>query len=323
MKIKVLIKENINKTYNVLEIIKNNPKLSESLDLISLYNDDNWYEIFEKAYEEFRHGKFRRCIVIDDYAYGPFLFISKQLGWVATSAFDEFSANLIRAHNNSKVCIIPLKRIDPQQKLNNIINAFLVSEFEAGRHVTRLQILHGSFKPATKAIAFSKQPTKKVVMGSDHAGYALKEAIKEHLQEKGYQVIDVGTNSLDSTHYSLFGLAMAKHIPEVSFAIGCCFTGMGIANALNKFKGVRACVCMTPDNAKVAREIYGANTLVLGSKFSTNKELAFKTVDTYLETAPKDNPTYKIIDNFGFEFDPYKFHDIKLERTINVPDELK
>mgnify|MGYP003303239255 CR=1 FL=1 len=122
------------------------------------------------------------------------------------------------------------------QKLNNIINAFCVSEFEAGRHVTRLQILHGSFVPATKPLAFSKQPNKKVVIGSDHAGFALKEAIKEHLQEKGYQIIDVGTNSLDSTHYSLFGLAMAKHIPEVSFAIGCCFTGMGIANALNKFK---------------------------------------------------------------------------------------
>ncbi len=323
MKIKVLIKDSINKTYNVLDIIKNNPNLKESQDLIGFYDDKNWFDVFEQAYQEFRHGKFRRFIVIDDYAYGPFLFISKQLGWVATSAFDEFSANLIRAHNNSKVCIIPLKRIDPNQKLNNIINAFCVSQFEAGRHVTRLQILHGAFKPAVEPLKFSKEPTKKVVMGSDHAGFALKEAIKEHLQAKGYQIIDVGTNSLDSTHYSLFGVAMAKHIPEVSFAIGCCFTGMGIANALNKFKGVRACVCMTPENAQVAREIYGANTLVLGSKFSSNKEQAFKTVDKYLETAPKNNPTYKVIDDFGYQFDPVKFREIKLEKTIIVPPELK
>ncbi|MBQ0045862.1 MAG: RpiB/LacA/LacB family sugar-phosphate isomerase [Mycoplasma sp.] len=321
MKIKVLVKENINKTYNVLETIKNNKNLAESQDLIAIYNDQNWLEIFEKAYEEFTHGKFRRFIIIDDYAYGPFLFISKQKGWVATSAFDEYSANLIRAHNNSKVCIIPVKRINPNEKLNNIINAFCVSEFEAGRHVTRLQILHGSMGAAKNTIEFSKTPNKTVVVGSDHAGFALKEAVKEHLTEKGYKVIDVGTNSLDSTHYSLFGAAIASHIPEASYAIGFCWTGMGMANSLNKFKGLRACVCMTPENAKVAREIYGANTLVMGSKFS-NKEQALKTVDTYLETQPKANPIYAKIDDFGFSFDKNKFKEIKLESGIIVPKEL-
>ncbi len=322
MKIKVLIKENINKTYNVLETIKNNANLAESKDLIALYNDENWEQIFEQAYKDFTKGKFRRFIIIDDYAYGPFLFISKQKGWVATSAFDEYSANLIRAHNNSKVCIIPVKRINPDQKLNNIINAFCVSEFDAGRHVTRLQILHGAMVPAKKALAFASQPNKTVVVGSDHAGWALKEAVKEHLTAKGYKIIDVGTDSLDSTHYSMFGAAMAKHIPEASFAIGFCYTGMGMANSLNKFKGIRACVCMSPDNAKVAREIYGANTLVMGSKFS-NKEEALKTVDVYLSTQAKDNPTYKVIDSFGFDFDVNKFKEIKLETGIKVPKELQ
>ncbi|XQP55182.1 MAG: RpiB/LacA/LacB family sugar-phosphate isomerase [Mycoplasmoidaceae bacterium] len=322
MKIKVLIKENINKTYNVLETIKNNKNLAESQDLIALYNDENWAEIFENAYQEFKKGKFRRFIIIDDYAYGPFLFISKQKGWVATSAFDEFSANKIRAHNNSKVCIIPVKRINPDEKLNNIINAFCVSEFEAGRHVTRLQILHGAMTETTKTVKFSDQPTKTVVVGSDHAGFALKEAVKEHLTAKGYKIIDVGTNSLDSTHYSLFGAAMASHFPEASYAIGFCWTGMGMANSLNKFKGVRACVCMTPENAKVAREVYGCNTLVMGSKFS-NKEQALKTVDVYLETKPVDNPVYKEIDKFGFEFDKNKFKELKMENGIVVPKELQ
>ena len=322
MKIKVLIKENINKTYNVLETIKNNKNLAESQDLIQTYNDENWYKIFEQAYKDFIHGKFRRFIIIDDYAYGPFLFISKQKGWVATSAFDEYSAYLIRAHNNSKVCIIPVKRINPEEKLNNIINAFCVAEFEAGRHVTRLQIIHGTMVPTDKKLEFSKTENKTVVMGSDHAGFALKEAVKEHLIEKGYKVIDVGTNSLDSTHYSMFGVAMAQHIPEASHAIGFCYTGMGMANALNKFKGIRACVCMTPDNAKVAREVYGANTLVMGSRFS-KKEEALKTVDTFFATKPKDNPIYKVIDDFGSTFDKAKFKEIKLETGIVVPKELQ
>lgn len=322
MKIKVLIKENINKTYNVLEKIKNNKNLAESQDLIQTYNDENWLEIFKQAYTDFTHAKFKRFIVIDDYAYGPFLFLSKQKSLLATSAFDEYSSYLIRAHNNSKVCIIPLERINPDQKLNNIIDAFCAADFEAGRHVTRLKIIHGSISPATKTLEFSKTPNRNVVVGSDHAGYALKEAVKEHLIEKGYNVIDVGTNSLDSTHYSMFGAAMLSHIPEASYAIGFCWTGMGMANTLNKIKGIRACVCMTPENATIAREVYGANTLVMGSRFS-NKESALKTVDVYLETAAKANPVYACIDEYGFNFDKNKFKEINLENGIIVPKELQ
>ncbi|MCQ3908257.1 MAG: RpiB/LacA/LacB family sugar-phosphate isomerase [Mycoplasmoidaceae bacterium] len=229
---------------------------------------------------------------------------------------------MIRAHNNSKVCIIPVKRINPDEKLNNIINAFCVSEFEAGRHVTRLQILHGTMVDAKETIKFSATPNKTVVVGSDHAGFALKQAVKEHLESKGYKIIDVGTYSLDSTHYSLFGVAMGAHIHEASFAIGFCYTGMGMANSLNKFKGLRACVCMTPENAKVAREVYGCNTLVMGSKFS-NKEQALKTVDVYLETKANDNPIYKCLDQFGFNFDKNKFKELTMEKGIIVPKELQ
>lgn len=322
MKYKILVKENLVKIYNnILPVIKNNPNFKGSQDLIAYYNDENWHEVFMQAYEEFRKGKFWEAIIIDDYAYGPFLLISKLRGLFATSAFDEYSANLIRAHNNSKLCIIPMKRIDPS-RLNTIINAYCVSQFEHGRHTTRLQIVHGTMVEAKKTIEFSKEPTKTVVLGSDHAGFALKEAVKEHLIEKGYKVIDVGTKNLDSTHYSLFGPAMVSHFPEASYAIGFCWTGMGMANSLNKFKGIRACVCMTPENAKVAREIYGANTLVMGSKFS-NKETALKTVDTYLSTKPVQNPVYKVIDDYGFNFDKSKFEEIRLERGIVVPDELK
>lgn len=321
MKIKILIKENLDKTYNVLPVVKKNQFLEESQDLITYYNDKNWEAVFNQAYKEFTKGKFRRFIIIDDYGYGPFLFFSKQKGLLATSAFDEFSANLIRAHNNSKTCIIPMKRIE-EERLGNIITAFCVSEFEAGRHVTRLQIIHGAFVPTAKPLAFSKTPNKTIVLASDHAGYGLKEMVKEHLIEKGYKVIDVGTNSLDSTHYSLYGVAAAKHFEEASDAIVCCWTGMGIANTVNRFKGIRGCVCMNPENAKIAREVYGANTLVMGAKFVT-RDLAMKTVDMYLSTKPKNNPVYKAIDNYGFTFDANKFKDIKIEKSVAVPHELE
>lgn len=321
MKIKILVKEDLVKTYNVLDAVKKNPFLQESQDLITYYNDKNQLEVFEQAFKEFRKGKFRRFIVVDDNAYGPFLFFSKQPGIVVGRAFDEFSANLIRAHNNSKVCIIPLLKSDPA-KLSNIITAFSVSEFESGRHVTRLQIMHGAFKPAEKKIEFSKTPTKTVVIGSDHAGYGLKEMVKEHLIEKGYKVIDVGTNSLDSTHYSLYAAAMAEHYHEASFAIGCCWTGVGIANTLNKFKGIKACICSTPTCAKQARELYNANTLVMGAKFIT-RDAAYKTVDAYLETPMGKNPIFKPIEEMGFNFDKQKLKDIKLEKNVVVPPELE
>ncbi len=96
---------------------------------------------------------------------------------------------------------------------------------------------------------------------------------------------------------------------------------MGIANTLNKFKGVRACVCMTPENAKLAREVYGANTLVMGYKFSTKDE-ALATVDAYLATKPKVTDTYKVIDNYGCEFDYPKFTEIKIEKNVVIPAEL-
>lgn len=328
MKIKVLIKENIDKTYNVLEMIKNNKNLAESQDLFTFYNDENWLGVFKKAYDDFKKGKFKRFIIIDDFGYGPFLFLSKQKGIIATTSFDEYSAYLSRGHNNSKVCIIPIKRLHNfeslSNRINNIIHAFCVAEFEAGRHVTRLRILHGSLVDTDKPITFSATPTKTVVVGSDHAGFALKEAIKEHLIEKGYKVIDVGTNSLDSTHYSMFGLAMTRHFHEASYAIGCCWTGMGMANTLNKFKGIRACISMYPENAKFAREIYGANVLVIGSKFSS-KERTFETVDAYLETKPKQNPIYKALDDYGFALDLNKFKEVtaNIETGIVIPEELK
>ena len=178
MKIKILIRDNIKDTLDSLSILKTNKFLSNNQDLIEYYNDKNWHDVFTKAYGDFTNGKFERFIVFDDYGYGPFLFISKQKGLFAAFAFDEQSANLIRAHNDSRVCIIPIKVVDTS-KISNAITTFCESNFEAGRHATRLQIIHDTFKSTQTKLEFSKSPNKTVVIGSDHAGFALKETVKK------------------------------------------------------------------------------------------------------------------------------------------------
>lgn len=312
MIVKVLVKKTI--ASNILSIIKNNSNLKNNQ--ITFYDDSNWHNVFKKT------NKFDRLIVVDDYGYGPSLFYSKQNGLLGTLAFNQQGASLIRAHNDSKVCIIPIKTIDSIKELNPIINTFLKTDFEGGRHATRLKILHSSFTTPAKPVSFSKVPNKTVVIACDHAAYELKETISRYLIGKNYIVINVGTNSTDSTHYSMYGIALAKHVPQATHAIACCWTGMGISNTVNKFKGLRACVCRSPKDVEVACNTYGCNVLSLGSKFVKADE-ALKIVDKYLATKPNTKNKYKILDRYGFQFDKVKFSKIKIDKNIAIPNELK
>ncbi len=96
-----------------------------------------------------------------------------------------------------------------------------------------------------------------------------------------------------------------------------------MANSLNKFKGVRACVCTTPENAKVAREQFGMNTLVLGSKFFDKPDNALKIVDTYLQTKAVSNPTFAAIDKLGCSFNKEILKRIEIDPKIVIPKELQ
>ena len=124
----------------------------------------------------------------------------------------------------------------------------------------------------------------KIAIGSDHAGYELKENIKEFLKAGHYEFEDFGTDSKELVDYSDF----AKKVSEAvlggfEFGILICGSGIGMSMSANKFPGIRAAFCMTPELAKAGREHNNANILTLGSRF-IDEDLAKKIVKTFLET---------------------------------------
>ena len=124
-----------------------------------------------------------------------------------------------------------------------------------------------------------------IAMCSDHAGYELKNKIKEHLAAKGYTVVDFGTDSEASCDYPDYAHPCASAIESGECAIGIamCGTGNGISMTLNKHRGIRAALCWAPELAKLAREHNNANILVLPARF-IDPEVALQTVDAYLTT---------------------------------------
>lgn len=125
----------------------------------------------------------------------------------------------------------------------------------------------------------------KIVLGADHGGYELKEAIRTHLESRGYEIQDVGTHSKDSVDYPQFGFAVGKAIQsgEADLGIAICGTGQGISMAANKMAGIRSAVCTDTFSARMAREHNNANVLALGGRV-TGVGLALDIVDIFLKT---------------------------------------
>jgi len=125
----------------------------------------------------------------------------------------------------------------------------------------------------------------RVALGSDHAGYPLKEKIKEFLLRSGYEVIDLGASSEDSSHYPLFArdVALAVQRGEVDRGILVCGTGIGMSITANKFRGVRAALCVNEYMARMSRKHNDANVLCLGDRV-LGEELALSIVSVWLET---------------------------------------
>lgn len=125
----------------------------------------------------------------------------------------------------------------------------------------------------------------RVFIGSDHAGFALKEEIKKHLKKKGFDTEDLGTNSEESTDYPDYAGKVAKKVAKEKDSLGIvvCGTGTGTAIAANKVKGIRAAQATSVYLAKMAREHNDANVLSLGSRVSNTKD-ALEIVDVFLST---------------------------------------
>src|SRR2546426_1197176 len=107
----------------------------------------------------------------------------------------------------------------------------------------------------------------KVALGADHAGFELKERIKRYLEERGHTVLDMGTNSKESTDYPQYGFKVGEAVGDgwADRGILVCDTGNGIAIAANKVEGVRAALVIDPHHAEMSRRHNDANVLVLGS----------------------------------------------------------
>lgn len=125
----------------------------------------------------------------------------------------------------------------------------------------------------------------KIVVGSDHAGFELKQIITEHLSERNMNYIDFGTNCLDSVDYPDYAKKVAEEVNSKDLIMGIlvCGSGQGMAMTANRFKNVRAAICHNSDVAKVTRQHNDANVLCLGSRFIDIPE-AIKCVDVFLST---------------------------------------
>lgn len=122
-------------------------------------------------------------------------------------------------------------------------------------------------------------------LASDHAGFALKQHVKEYLDEKGITYHDYGTYSEESCDYPDYAHALAKGIEagECEKGIAICGSGEGISITLNKHQSVRAALCWLPEIAHLSRQHNNANVLVMPGRFITNEE-ADAIMDEYFQT---------------------------------------
>ncbi len=125
----------------------------------------------------------------------------------------------------------------------------------------------------------------KVAIGSDHAGYELKESVKGYLSSKGVEVLDIGTYSEEKVDYPDYAKKVCEKLRsgEANLGILICGTGLGMSIAANKCRGIRAALCLYPDMARLAREHNNANVLVMAGRLM-GKELANWTVDAFLNS---------------------------------------
>ncbi|WP_038057781.1 ribose 5-phosphate isomerase B [Thermodesulfobacterium hydrogeniphilum] len=125
----------------------------------------------------------------------------------------------------------------------------------------------------------------KIVIASDHAGFFLKEKIKDFLQKENHEIIDVGCHSHVSVDYPEYGAKAIEKLlnKEADYGILICGTGIGMSIVANRFKGIRAALCHEPFSAKMARLHNNANVLIMGGRL-IGDGMAIEIVKTFLST---------------------------------------
>ena len=125
----------------------------------------------------------------------------------------------------------------------------------------------------------------KIALAADHAGFALKEKLREALREGGHDVTDFGTTSEESTDYPDYAAAVSHQVVQGNAQRGIlvCSTGVGMSIAANKIPGIRAALATSPEEVRLTREHNDANVLTIGAKFAT-PEYAEELIQIFLTT---------------------------------------
>jgi ribose 5-phosphate isomerase B len=126
---------------------------------------------------------------------------------------------------------------------------------------------------------------KLIAVAADHAGFGMKEMVKDYLVLKGYDILDLGTDSAASVDYPDYGHAMGEALDsgQAERGIVICGSGIGISMAANRHASVRAALCTNGVMARLARQHNDANVLALGARI-VGEEVARNCVDEFLST---------------------------------------
>ncbi len=124
---------------------------------------------------------------------------------------------------------------------------------------------------------------KRIALSSDHAAIPLRQAVADHIKAQGWEVVDIGPTSPESTHYPKHGEAAARLVASGDCDLGIilCGTGQGIMMAANKVKGIRCGVCADAFSARMIRQHNNANMLSIGARV-VGDALALDIVDAFL-----------------------------------------
>lgn len=125
----------------------------------------------------------------------------------------------------------------------------------------------------------------KIAIGSDHAAYELKEAIKEKMIAEGHDILDMGCDSTESVDYPKYGHAVGRAVAagDAERGIAVCGSGIGISIACNKVPGIRAALCTSVEMAEMCRRHNNANVICMGARMIP-QQLAFDMIDTWMNT---------------------------------------
>lgn len=132
---------------------------------------------------------------------------------------------------------------------------------------------------------------RRVVIGNDHTGIAMKNAILQHLRGRGVAVLNVGTDTPEAVDYPDIAGQVARTVARGEADAGIVIDGAGIGSAIaaNKIRGIRAAMCLTETIARYSREHNGANVMTLGSTLVPDIAAALRIVDTWTGTAMRES----------------------------------